>query len=184
MPSTGCWSAERRAVGWTYRVRQALARIATLWCSPDVGPAREILSTEAFALFGSMSAADQGHSLEVLRHLEQEGSVSPDLAFSALLHDVGKAGGGLTLPYRTAIVLLEALWPRALERLCRGARGTWRAPFAADAEHASTGAERCRDAGCSTQTVALVQYHDTSLDAVPDELRSDLERLQRADDAS
>jgi len=184
MPSTDCWSAESQAVGWTYRLRQGLARIATLWRPPDVGPAQDELSAEAFALFGAMSTADQGHSLEVLRRLEREGPVSPHLAAAALLHDAGKVGGGLTLPYRTAIVLLEALWPRALERLCSGAPGTWRAPFAADADHASTGANRCREAGCSERTVALVHHHDTSLDAVPDELRSDLERLQRADDAS
>jgi len=184
MPSIGCWSAESRAVGWIYRLRQGLARIATLWRPPDVGPVRDILSAEAFALFGSMSAADQGHSLEALRRLERERPVSPDLAVAALLHDVGKVGGGLTLPYRSAIVLLEALRPQVLERLCDEAEGTWRAPFAADANHAATGAERCLAAGCSKWVAALVQYHDASPKEVPDDLRADLERLQRADDAS
>lgn len=171
-------------MGCRYRLRQGLARIVTLWRPPDTRPAQEALSAEAFELFCTMSAADQGHALAVLRVLRGEGPVSPDLSAAALLHDVGKADGGLTLPYRTAIVLLETFWPHALERLCVGAEGTWRRPFAADANHAATGAERCLAAGCSKRAVALVRYHDTPPRAAPDDLRADLERLQRADDAS
>jgi len=184
MPSTGCWWAESRAVGCRYRLRQGLARIVTLWRPPDTRPAQEALSAEAFELFRTMSAADQGHALAVLRLLRGEGPVSPDLSAAALLHDVGKADGGLTLPYRTAIVLLETFWPQTLKRLCGYAEGSWRAPFAADAHHAVIGAERCLAAGCSMRTVALVRYHDVALEAVSSDLCVDLERLKRADDAS
>lgn len=169
-------------MGGCYRVRQGMARLVTCWRPPDVALARETLTPLAMSLFDTMSPSDQGHAIAVLRCLRLGEPVSRDLAAAALLHDVGKAGSGLTLPYRTAIVLLEAFWPGALARLCVNAQGTWRQPFAVDARHADIGAERCARAGCSQRTVTLVRCHDTPPGAVLAEMRVELERLRRADD--
>ena len=171
-------------MGWVYRLRQGMARIAARWRPPDVSPAAELLDPAAMALFTSMSSADQGHALAVLHRLRSEGDCSPDLEVAALLHDTGKTSGGLTLPYRTAIVLLERFWPEMLRRLCDQAEGTWREPFAVDALHPAIGAERCERAGCSQRTVALVCQHDTTCDAVAVDLRNEVIRLRRADDQS
>jgi len=147
--------------------------------------AQRVLPAAAYALFRAMTAGDQLHALGVLRLLRQRGNPSPALEQAALLHDVGKAGGGLTLAYRAVIVLLKSLHPSLLERLARAEPGSWRYPFEVQLRHAERGAAQCEQAGCSPLTVALVRHHE---DRALDELgqvawRDDLIALQKADDA-
>ncbi len=168
-----------------YRLRQFWRR---LWAR-DAAGAREVawqvLSPAAYALFCALDPGDQLHAWDVWRLLQREGQPSPALAQAALLHDVGKAGAGLTLAHRAVIVLLRKVHPAALQWLARPQPGTWRYPFYVQLHHAELGAAACAQAGCSPATVALVRHHE---DHAPDVLsgtpwREDLLALQAADEA-
>ena len=167
---------------WHYRLRQFFMRVWARMSPPDKELAQSILSEEAYLLFSEMSSGDQSHSLCVLRALRQTAEVSPELEQAALLHDVGKAGAGLTLFHRALIVLLEATRVDWLERLAIADSHSWRYPFHVHLSHAEMGAARCARAGCSSRTVMLVRYHEADLDAVDDaSLREQLAALRRAD---
>lgn len=168
---------------WRYRVWQGGIRLrAGLWPgSIDRRPARAVLHDRAWELFLRASAGDQAHSLCVLHTLERSGPVAVSLASAALLHDIGKVGAGLSLAYRTAIVLLRA--SGRLDRWAADQPGSWRYPIYLQLQHARRGAFLCEEAGCDARTVALVRWHETPLAEIPDQtIRADLERLQAADD--
>jgi len=78
---------------------------------------------------------------------------------AALLHDVGKSGGGLRLWHRVLIVLIKALWPQLLDRLAEEEPRSWRYPFFVHQHHPELGAQLAQAAGCSTTTVALIRRH-------------------------
>lgn len=170
-----------------YRLRQGWTRVLVAVRPGLVADeaARSVLSAPGWALFQRMSPGDRFHALCVWRALQREGSLPQDVAAAALLHDVGKAGQGLTLPYRTLIVMLRALRPSWLARLGACEAPRWRRPFWAHLHHAEVGAGLCHTAGSEALTIALVRWHDAALDAVPEDplLRHWLPRLQRADNA-
>jgi hypothetical protein len=150
----------------------------------DCRLAQQVLANGTYELFTRMAVGDQLHAVKVLRELRRMGHISPDLEQAALLHDVGKSGGRLTLPYRVAIVLLRAMWPGLLRRLAVDDPQSWRYPFAAHLEHAERGARLCWMTGCSPTVVALVRYHDASSpDAIPEPALAEAVGLLRlADD--
>ena len=170
-----------------YRLRQGWnrVRVALRPSVVDDEAARGALSARGWALFRRMSPGDRFHALCVWRALQSEGPLPKEVATAALLHDVGKAGQGLTLPYRTAIVLLRAVQPSWLERLGARQAPRWRRPFWAHLRHAEIGAGLCGEAHCGALTIALVRWHDAAPDVAPEDamLRHWLLRLQRADDA-
>lgn len=145
---------------WRYRVGQFTRRLRARPTGEDLRVARETLPSRAFALFAAMPAGDQLHGLAVLRLLRGEGHGDGALAQAALLHDVGKAGAGLTLVHRSLAVILERLAPGLLRRLARPAAGGWRYPFYAHLYHAEIGARRAEAAGCDPLVVALIRHHD------------------------
>jgi hypothetical protein len=170
---------------WLYRARQFGMRLMAR-CKPvDHQPARDVLPEAAYQLFSEMSPGDQAHALCVLATVQRMGYCSPALEQAALLHDVGKAGAGLTLGHRVLIVLARALSADLLARLAQAKPGLWRHPFYVHAHHAELGARRCEQIGCAQRTIALVRYHGLDLPARLDdpELRQDLLALQRADNA-
>ncbi len=164
-----------------YRLRQGLKRLAvTLWPGAlDEASARRVLAPQAWALFGRMSPGDRAHGLCVLARLEEHDALPPWLAEAALLHDVGKSEGRLSLPYRAAAVLLGA---RAA-RWASSDPASWRYPFYVHLNHAQRGAELCAQAGCDPRAVALVRAHESPLgEPLDPALRPMLAALQAADD--
>jgi hypothetical protein len=121
----------------------------------------QLLSPAQAALFQQMARCDQRHSLDVLYTLQNDGDPNAELAVAALLHDVGKVGGRLTIWHRVAAVLLQHFAPGWLARMAANGKG-WRAPFAVHVQHPQVGAQRAADAGCSPETVDLIRrHHDT-----------------------
>jgi hypothetical protein len=144
----------------TYRLKQGWRH---LWITPDAIDLQivaEVLPKTAFPLFKRLSRGDQAHACCVLAELRRSGTCSNDLAQAALLHDVGKARAGLSLPYRTLIVILRWLAPDTLHRLSESETQAWRRPLYIQREHAAIGARLCAAACCSPRVVQLVASHD------------------------
>ena len=143
-----------------YRLKQAWHHLYIGPNSIDLQVVKEVLPEAAIPLFSRMSKGDQVHACRVLATLRRSGPISPELSQAALLHDVGKAGAGLSLPYRTIIVILRWLAPDALDKLSQVASPAWRRPFYIQRQHAAVGARLCESAGCSPRVVQLVWHHD------------------------
>jgi hypothetical protein len=110
------------------------------------------------ALFRRMARSDQRHCLDVFYTLCDAGYYQAALLQAALIHDVGKSGGRLTLWHRVAVVLMQRFAPGWLARLADDGRG-WKAPFAAHVRHAQVGAQWAAEAGCPSQVVDCIRRH-------------------------
>lgn len=164
-----------------YRVRQFFAAItAGEPTRADCALVERFLSPAQQRLFKRMSRNDQNHALAVARRLIGKGWSDVELIQAALLHDVGKAGSGLHLGYRVAIVLLRAFWPAGLERLAASDHG-WRRPLHVHQHHPESGARLATEAGSSSRVVELIRQHQSPADA--DESPTELAALKAADDS-
>lgn len=106
-------------------------------------------------LWRSMSNADRRHSILVARRFMADGDApTRDEMAGCLLHDVGKTESGLGTWARVAATVVGA----------RGRR------FSAYHDHERLGAELCRAAGSSDETILLVSGRGASRD-----------RMRRAD---
>ncbi len=152
----------RRAI---YRARQFFAAIAAYWTplrDDERAAARAWLPAAAWPLFDGMPRSDQRHSLKVLHTLAAAGHTERGLMQAALLHDVAKSSGRVTLCHRVAVVLLKAVRPGWLERMAlrpAPGHGDLRYPFWAYANHPRLGAEMAAAAGCDPLAVTLIRRH-------------------------
>jgi hypothetical protein len=152
----------------TYRlgqVRQQLGPVAPLSAEERAEVARW-LPAQAQALFNTMSAADQRHSLRVCRGLQERGCMDREMLAAALLHDVGKAEGRVPFWTRPAIVVGKRLAPGLLSRLTTypiddGCKG-WRRSLSYAWHHAGVGADLAVAAGLSRQAVLYIRTHHQS----------------------
>jgi hypothetical protein len=126
---------------------------------PDLAAARAVLPPPLFDLFARMPVEDQRHGLAVLGLLRAGGQSETVLLQAGLLHDVGKADGGVGLHHRVARVLLRAGAPPAWRWLAGTPTG-WRRPFWVVAHHPDRGAAWIEAAGGAPGLVALVRYHE------------------------
>ena len=113
-------------------------------------------------LFMAMPRADQRHSINVLRSLQQAGQSHPALMQAALLHDSAKHGDGVRLWHRVAVVLLKAFLPaiaRRWESDPAPQPGHWRYPLWAHLNHPLRGAQLAKASGCDTLAVELIRRH-------------------------
>ncbi|MFQ5855651.1 MAG: HD domain-containing protein [Anaerolineae bacterium] len=147
-----------------HRVRQFFAAVTAGQLSgADRSLVETYLTPAQRALFERMSANDRQHAIAVVRTLLARGWHGPDLIQAALLHDVGKADGGLHLGYRVAIVLLRAFWPTGLQWLAATDSG-WRRPFHIHQHHPEIGARLAAEAGASPRVVELILRHQSPAD--------------------
>lgn len=145
-----------------YRAAQFFSSVKPVFSLEDWALVDRVLgeNQQALALFYQMSAADQHHSLAVLKTLLSWGEDHPALYQAALLHDSGKAMGQ-PLFHRVAIVLLRALCPPLLAKLAGAspACARWRRPFVVHASHPQIGADWAEKAQCAPLTVTLIKTH-------------------------
>jgi len=142
-----------------------------------------ILTTPAQQqLFACMSPNDQRHALAVAHTLQQVGQIDMALHQAALLHDVGKSLGQPII-HRVLIVLLEAFWPRLLQRLSRGpslvstppptshlspliSHFSFLTPFIIHAQHPQIGAAWAEAAACEPLAVRLITRHQDQIQVI------------------
>ncbi len=170
-------------MGIRYRLRQGFGRLGAQLCPHrlDLAWARARLPDPLWRLFAAMPRGDQWHGLCVARRLAGEGWQDADLLAAGLLHDAGKAAGGLTLAHRTLIILVRWSGADWIERLASSDRG-WRRPFYVHRHHAALGAERLRVAGASEALIALVRAHEGRAEPPAGHLAAQLQALIAADD--
>lgn len=166
------------------QVRQQLGFVAPL-SAEDKQEVQRWLPTSALPLFGTMSHADQQHSLRVCRGLQAQGCIERDMLAAALLHDVGKAQGRVPFWTRPVIVLGKRCAPRLLARVIvpltqvgtassrpfgvsiasedamkRSLQGaTWRRALSYAWWHAEIGADLATDAGLSERATLYIRTH-------------------------
>lgn len=122
----------------------------------DLAPVLQYLTPTQRDLFLGMDAGDQTHSLRVAGFVAQALDLHPsvsraDLMTAALLHDVGKTGGRLHLPFRTFWVLGHRILPWVMDwaarRSAQACPGTWRHKMHIQHQHPHIGARMMRQAG-------------------------------------
>jgi hypothetical protein len=173
-----------------YRVRQFRQALQARWRGPDereLAQARRVLPDRGWRLFRGMPRSDQVHATKVWAALKAGGLDDPGLAQAALLHDVAKHLGGVTLLHRVAVVLIKAFAPGAWRRLKTApepARRNLLYPLWAHANHPATSARLAADAGCRPEAVSLIRRHQDNVPPSETHTREDalLLALQRADD--
>lgn len=119
-------------------------------------------------LFYRMSVVDQRHALDatyIARELAagQRGEEDPLLIRAALLHDIGKRDGELTILDRTLIVIFQHFWPRRMTIWALEGRGGFvrnrRHAFFVAVNHGERGAAALAEIGCDQRIVDLVRDH-------------------------
>jgi hypothetical protein len=153
-----------------YRVRQLWQAARAHLTEQDNQFVGRFLTPQQVALFDQMQPAEQVHSLQVARRLDQLGEDNTDLLAAALLHDVGKIPQPLQLWERIWIVLGEALFPALAHKW--GATSQYsspvsflRQPFVVAEQHPQWGAELALQTGASSLTADLIRRHHTRLAA-------------------
>ena len=165
-----------------YHVRQFIHSIGARIAPAELDFVGEHLPPAAASLFASLPVQDQRHGLDVAMGLAGSGICDTDVLAAALLHDAGKAGAGLTIFHRAAVVLLQVGRPQWLASLVRPAEGDWRHPFWVHRQHGEIGAALARQAGCSETTVWLIaSHHHDSREVADTRRRQLLDALQRED---
>jgi hypothetical protein len=164
-----------------YRVWQFLTALTAQVSDEELSQIAHVLTPASLVLFRSMATQDQRHGLDVCAALQQAGHTNQHLLTAALLHDVGKSITRLHPWQRAIIVLLDRFAPRLLTYLSRSdglpdcvpsplegrtpdwPKG-WRRAFIANAHHAEIGARWAQEAGCSSQSVSLIRWHQDKLE--------------------
>jgi hypothetical protein len=168
-----------------YRFKQFFGALTARSGQEDKQEAVRLLSRAQYDLFCQMAPNDQRHSVRVCTTLIDAGHDCPSLLSAALLHDVGKAAGRITLWQRTLIVLLCRWAPRLLVWLEQGERpevvAWWRRGFVVNRQHPLLGAQWAAKAGCSPTTVALIRRHQEPVREVETDEDQLLAALQWAD---
>ena len=122
-----------------------------------------------------MDLTDQRHCLDVARTLLQEGTSPHVLIQAALLHDVGKIRGDLTMVQRICLSLCPRTW---MEKLAQG-QGKLANAAHVQLIHPQRGAHMAQCFGAEQRVVSLISGHHRRELTHKDEF---LARLQAADE--
>jgi len=107
---------------------------------------------------------DRNHLYHVGENMIQRAPGNRDLIIAAFLHDLGKTHEGVhvRLIDRSAKVLLQAISPRALQKLAAPPPTRFRGGLVLAVHHPGIGAIRAKDLGCSDRTCWLIAHHEAA----------------------
>jgi len=172
-------------MGLSYRGRQFFWALKANPSVSELSEVRRILTPALTELFLRLQASEQVHSIQVMKKLQQEDHIHPDLLAAALLHDTGKCLHPLRIWERVLIVLARDFFPGWVSRWGSGEPLGWKRAFVVAEQHAAWGAELAALAGANPTTIQLIRRHQ---DTRPADARSFGDRcliqLQLADDES
>ncbi|MBZ0298463.1 MAG: hypothetical protein K8J31_01925 [Anaerolineae bacterium] len=170
----------------SYRIRQGLRALFAFSQPVDDDLAAAFLTPTLMHVFRSLRRSEQLHSLKVLRTIQSQGSISPDLAVAALLHDAGKSRYPFPVWQKTLVVLVRAFLPRLFTRLSSGSeRNLLCRPFVLSVQHPAWSADQVAAAGGSATAVWLIAHHADPLDRWADHPCVQLlKQLRDADDTN
>ncbi len=173
-------------MGTLRRVQQGLANLTARMAPADWALVAQHLSGAEWDIFAQMEAADQRHSVQVLRSLLAAGITDASLLKAGLLHDVGKSRCRISIFHRTAAVLVQAILGRLPDLPLQCGTGKWWLPFHVIANHPRIGASMLAHAGTDERVWRLVELHQlepSQLGQTPERkwLREALTTLQKAD---
>src|SRR5579875_2937141 len=141
---------------WGYRIRQLRNAVAEQRQPIAHNYVRAHLTSAGQALFYSMSARDQAHSLNTAELIATVAPDDGDLLAAALLHDAGK--GPQRMWERVLYVLLDELCPKQLAQAARPGSDV-RGALYRSIRHAQIGSDLARDAGLPEAICDLIAAH-------------------------
>lgn len=151
-----------------HRIQQFYSALIAEVKADEIEFVRRYLNSLEQGLFFQMSVVDQRHALDatyIAIELAAMRQIKDDLLLTraALLHDIGKKDGELTMLDRTLVVLFQRFWPRQMEAWALEGRGGFirnrRHAFFIAVNHGMRGAMALEKIGCDAGVVRLVRDH-------------------------
>jgi predicted hydrolase (HD superfamily) len=167
-----------------YRTRQVWSALHAsvtpeerLWIQTLLSPTEQIL-------FDSMDVVDQRHVLDVAYTCRERAKDWPPeeqrfLYKAALLHDIGKSKGDLTVFRRVLAVFLHYLLKEKAIQLAHPAKGPWRRTLHIYFNHPRLGVAKGKAANLSPELLRLIENHHEPIGPEDDKY---LKTLKAADD--
>jgi len=151
---------------WT-RIKQVLRYLFRRMGPEEKALVQRFLDEQEQVLFWTMGEGDQLHCVSVAREIFKEDLSLEEktlLVKAALLHDVGKAVGALSLLDRILYTIVDRLVPFYLTDLQAPTRARSflerrRQALVILHQHAQLGARMVEKNGCAPEVVALVEAH-------------------------
>lgn len=144
----------------------ALHRVEQFWrhSSGRIQPAetelaRDLLGPVLYPVFMGLPRNERRHGFDVLATVDRL-EARPDrlLRQAALLHDMGKAGAGISVLDRSQAVFLRAVSPRVFSLYLR-LRPSFARRYSLYRDHAEAGAQRLRELGATDLAAIVAEHH-------------------------
>jgi putative nucleotidyltransferase with HDIG domain len=162
------------------RIKQVVAAVTARISETDRQFVERYLDPAAAAFFWQMNLPDQRHALNVAytagELAAKEKDVDQELLLTcALLHDIGKIKGDVSVADKIITVILDTLvprWAKSWQRLGRGGKvANLRHAMYIYYHHAARGAAMLEAAGLDRRITGIVaRHHEAPADGEPVEL--------------